>query len=118
MTPKFNLWEREDEQKWSDYIKEEIKVKSAWYELRYGTKYFDNQDYKIGSLVDITVGKNPETALTVLTLKLVDKQKTLLKNVPEEYMGDGLENLVKKLRSIYGDQVTVNDDVTMLEFII
>lgn len=117
MNPKFNLYERKDGVLWSDYLKNLIKNEGAWHEVRYGTKYYDNKEYIAGKNVDITVGKDPASAPVVITLKLVSKEKTAIKDMPREYLHGSLDDLITDLKKYYGDKVSKDDYVTLMKFI-
>jgi hypothetical protein len=121
MNPKLNLWKM-DGIDWKEKINEEIDRKGRWYEARYGRKYFDDEDYKVDGLVDITVEDRESGGIeTILTLMLVDKQVIQLNEVMMEYISKlweytDLDEFINDLRSIYGSQVKVGDYVSILHF--
>ena len=115
MRNKLNCYERKDGQNWRDYIINEIKTKGAWYEVRYGDKYFKNKSYSPLSEIDITVGKDPATAETVLTLMLESKKLMKIKDLPVEYINDTLDNLVNNLEEAYKKKISKKDKVTLLK---
>ena len=118
MTPKFNLWPRKDGKTWKEYILGEISGKGAWYELRYGAKYFNNEEYKTERGVTVTVEKDKKEYEQAFDITLKQKKLTTLRNLPEEYIHGSLESTVAELKGIYGEQVTLDSEVTLLEFII
>lgn len=115
MRNKLNCYERKDGQKWKDYINYEIQTKGSWNEMRYGDKYFKNDAYQPGCLVDITVGKDSATAETVLTLILESKELVQIKDVPKEFMHGTLDNLIDELEESYKKKVSMEDKVTLLK---
>jgi hypothetical protein len=114
MRNKLNCCERKDGQNWRDYILNEIQTKGAWYEIRYGDKYFKNKSYSPLCEVDITVGKDPDTAETVLTLMLESKKLIKIKDLPVECINSTLDDLVNELEEMYKKKISKKDKVTLL----
>ena len=120
MNAKFNLYERKGKT-WAEYLPELIEEKGAWYEMRFGTKYFDNPAYKDGEEIDITVGTDTSTAPTILTLLLANKEKFKIGEMSLDYISKrwgedySHNDIVEDLEQFYED-VSLESHITVLEF--